>query len=205
MAEPTREPTPLPDRRAHPTIRLKALLNSTVRRTIALASAPVLAALLVGVATAPADAARHGPDCTDTAYEHDGRVVSVVECLGSLDIRQVAPAPAEPDPSPGTPVARARIIYDGTAQLVRGIAYAKAPGCEPVGFPVTGWLVMPAGPTGFRDIVLDGPAPELDDRCIVTGTRDATLIFRPIDPDATADDPTTDDPTVTHGGTDARP
>lgn len=132
--------------------------------------------------SADAHAARHGPGCTDTGYDHNGSIVSVVECHGSLDIRYGTPREglAGIGVREGTLLAEAEIVYDGTAQLVRGTAYTFKRGCGPMAFRVEGWLVMPAGPTGFRDIVLEGQAPKRGSDCRVREWRAETLKFQPI-------------------------
>ncbi len=127
-------------------------------------------------------ASRHGPDCDDTGYDHNGSIVSVIQCLGSIEIRYDTPRKglAGAGVAEGTLLAEAEIIYNGTAQFIQGTAYTFKRGCEPMGYPVEGWLVMPAGPTGFRDIVFQGKAPKRGDDCRVREWRDELLEFMPI-------------------------
>ena len=130
----------------------------------------------------PAQASRHGLDCDETGYDHNGSVMSVVQCLGSLEIRYDVPREglASLGVREGTLLLDAAIIYDGTAQLIEGTAYTFKRGCTPMGFPVEGWLVMPAGPTGFRDINFRGRAPKRGDDCRVHEWREERLEFTPI-------------------------
>lgn len=140
----------------------------------------VMAALLSvsGSSTASADQG----DCDVTGYDHNGSTMSVIQCLGSLEIRYDVPRSglARLGVREGTLLLDAAIIYNGTAQLIEGTAYTFERGCDPMGFPVEGWLVMPAGPTGFRDINFEGRAPKRDESCRVREWRTETLEFTPI-------------------------